>query len=270
MDKGQGKFASAVGKLDANSVVGIILLLLAAVALGLVIWQSITRDLTGLESTLFASLTFVLSTAGSFIVSAFLNQRQARREYEQLAKPSLRRVDSLVSAVTQIETVVGSRIASVSSGNDEGVETQKVWLEGLQSNLVLLRTQVEDATTDWRELLPEEYEDALRRATTVQKEFRDNVNRLEGELANARKAAAQGDHEAKQRIKALELDLKEAKTSQLAAEKKIESFNRTINNFGIYGSSNPLLTAGSTLSDVAGRISADQIRVTGSLGTGPE
>lgn len=226
-----------VRPIDTNSLVGAILLVLAALSLGLVIWQSLTRDLTGLESTLFASLTFILSTAGSFIVSAHFNQTQAKREYEQLARPSLRRVNSLLRAVSLLEQSAEARVAEIDK--QQNSKEELIWLEGLQSNMRFLKHQIHDATTDWRELLPAEYEDALAEAREQSEQHEALIQKLEENLREQRRLAESGDKEAKGKIASLEKSLRDQKAAAKASEIRLQ-----LSTTPTYGRiSTPLLTS---------------------------
>lgn len=206
------KKSSRGRSLSPNSWVGILLVLLSAVALWQTIQQALTRDLTGLETTLFSAITFVLSSIGSFIVSAHFNQMQARKEYEQLARPALRRVDSLQQALDVVATGVDTRLKRCQEEASANVE-EVVWLEGLMTQLQLLSHNIKDANSDWREMLPQDYEDALRRAFDELGTSRESIDALTNEIELQKAKQAAGDQDAKAKIAQLEKQLSDQRRS---------------------------------------------------------
>ncbi|MCG2622694.1 hypothetical protein LVY72_12350 [Arthrobacter sp. I2-34] len=194
--------------------IGIIMLILAALSLSIVVILTIKQqNLTPLENLMFTIIIFIFSTVGSVIISAYFNQDQARKEYEQLARPSLRRVTSLQSATLMIEQRVAERADDVKSTAD-GPTSELTWLEGLRSNLQMLLHQIGDANSDWRELLPKEYEDALRErsAEVAEKEaqireYVQQIESLQGKIEEQGKRAKEGDGKAAETIKDLEQQL---------------------------------------------------------------
>jgi hypothetical protein len=214
-----GPHKTAQKNLSPNSWVGILLVSLSAVALWQTIQQALTRDLTGLETTLFSAITFVLSSLGSFIVSAHFNQLQARKEYEQLARPALRRVDSLQQALTLVAAGVNARIKKCQGPAPESAE-ELIWLQGLMTQLQLLSHNIKDANSDWREMLPEDYEDALRRAFDELGDSRESINKLTAEIDAEKAKKAAGDKDAQAKIARLEHDLSEQRRA--AAWKSID------------------------------------------------
>lgn len=205
------KQKKAAGRsLSANTWLGILLIILSAGSLTLAIHQSFSRELTGLEATLFSSITFVLSIVGSFIVSAHFSQSQARKEYEQLARPALRRVDSLQQALLLVAANVDARLKELRSDN-QGDPENITWLRGHATQLQLLSHTIRDATSDWRELLPEDYEDALRRAFDDLGSSKESIEELKSQIEEQKSKQAQGDESAKAAIAKLELELKRAR-----------------------------------------------------------
>jgi len=153
---------------------GWVLLGLALVVLGAVVWISIDRPLNSLENALFGVLTFVFSIIGSTIVSSYFSRKQALSEYEQLARPALRRVAALELSTTRVSQYVSSL-----EGNPVLNEAAlQAWLQGLSGQMSLLRDQLAAATSDWRELLPSDYEEA-RAVGQTQGELFERLKKLE-------------------------------------------------------------------------------------------
>lgn len=145
---------------DAALTVGVIALIIAMSTFVVTIVVSFNRELTPLESALFNSLTFTLSTIGSVLISAHFARRSARGEYEQLARPALRRVAALEVSTGRVAEYIDERRSAT-----EGDES--VWLGGLSAQLKLLLDQLTAATVDWRELLPSDYQEVRRDVATI-------------------------------------------------------------------------------------------------------
>ncbi|MHB9116450.1 MAG: hypothetical protein ACYC6T_17930, partial [Thermoleophilia bacterium] len=104
----------------------------------------------------------------SALVGVSRFQQPAREQYQQLARPALRRVIALNRSVGTLSEYLAVRYQRLDSLRKEVVEGRELaatdldvaagWLEGLGAQIQLHVLQVEDAISDWRELMPGEYQ----------------------------------------------------------------------------------------------------------------
>jgi hypothetical protein len=165
------------------------LLVAALVVVGASVYVATNRAPTPLESALLGGFTFVLSLLGAALVSAFYSERQARAEYQQLARPALRRTIAIEASTRRIAESLSQRRDDVVSNKAVAAE----WVRGFEAQLMLLIDQMGAATADWRELLPEDYQ-AARNTAAELAELRAEMNRKTTELEEAQRATqeAQG------------------------------------------------------------------------------
>ena len=138
----------------AAPLLGGLLILVSLATIAATVVVSAYRALSPLENTLFAAISFTLSIFGSVLISAHYSRSSARQEYQQLARPALRRIVALYASTGRVNSYVDQRAAAADEGDRD-------WLAGLDAQMHLLLDQMGAAISDWRELLPEDYEEAV-------------------------------------------------------------------------------------------------------------
>lgn len=178
---------------------GAALVLASILTIAGTVWASADGKLSPLESTLFAAVTFILSSVGAVLISAYFSRGQARQEYQQLARPALRRIAALHVSTDRVNEYIGHRITVTD-------ERDRDWLLGLTAQMQLLLDQMGAAVSDWRKLLPEDYEEVRENAVAVQ-QLAAKVAELERLRASEDQERAQGDGNARARIDELTRDI---------------------------------------------------------------
>jgi hypothetical protein len=114
--------------------------------------------LSPFEQLLFSVLMLVLSTGGSALMAEHYARRQGIREYQQLARPALRRVTELQGSVNGIQRYLLERRGLLVSGQSPALEVVQEWLDGALTLLEAQGGQLRASVADWQELLPADYQ----------------------------------------------------------------------------------------------------------------
>jgi hypothetical protein len=133
------------------------LLLVSVIPVVLAIQTSARRNLTSLETTLFTVITFILSTVGSGLISAYYSDIQSRREYARLARPALRRILSINRSAAMIRQVIEGRQKLINDGDQPSLRQVGDWIAGFDQLMAQHVGQLDAAIADWQELLPGDY-----------------------------------------------------------------------------------------------------------------
>ena len=149
---------------------------------------SARRPLSSLEAVLFNVLMTLLGIVGTVLVSVYFARRGARSEYEQLARPALRRVVQLNRSVGTIRDAIKSKQASLGLPSEVSGDVVREWLDTLDRLMEQHGGQLTDAVSDWRELLPQDYErlieeSELSRLRTLYEEKLDDLDARQASLA---------------------------------------------------------------------------------------
>lgn len=148
-----------------------------------VIIVGIQRDLNHLESILLTILTTIFSILASALVSWRMSHEQSRSNYQQLARPALRRVlelDHSLGALREFVSVRRGRLADPGENHPE----IHAWLEGIDGMIEQLKGQLRAGIDDWSELLPREVADyyASERLRALEEQRDEEQKRHEAEL----------------------------------------------------------------------------------------
>ena len=192
--KNRSRSEASEGVISRN--LGLILIVLAAVPVGLAVHTAEDRQLSGLETVLFAVLVMILSLIGSAFVTAHFARSQARDTYIQLARPAWRRVVELNNSAGLIGDAVHAKSMLLAGKDVISAEVAVEWLDSIDRLIEQHAGQLQAAISDWQELLPEEYEElasvqALRgeldakieEIRVLQKEQNTDAQRQVGELS---------------------------------------------------------------------------------------
>ncbi len=127
----------------------------------LVIWISLSRSLTGLESTLFQVFILTMGLVGSFV----LGQRSAREFGQESIRPSVRsafrRVLSLYEGLGRLRHAVDERrdfLVGVVDPDTGLLDMRFVdaCMDVLAAQVIEQITTANDSMSDWRDLVPDE------------------------------------------------------------------------------------------------------------------
>ncbi len=135
--------------------VGVALGVVAVVVAAMVILSTSDDDpLTDRESLLFTVVVAVFTVLASMLISSYFSRRQARSEYQSLARPAWRRVAQLNQSVSRLMETIAVREQRAEKLDTVGSETVVEWLESIRLLVREHSGQLEDAISDWDELLP--------------------------------------------------------------------------------------------------------------------
>lgn len=172
-----GKRNISVARLLIGVGGGILLLLLSVVPFVLAIAVSAKRNLSPLENTLFGIVTFILSTAGSALISAYYEGGRSRNSYAQLARPALRRIVAINHSAVQILEVVRAKQDDLGGIEQLTASRASEWLDSIGRLLQQHIGQLDAAIVDWQELLPDEYAELVNIAE-LQTVITDKVEQI--------------------------------------------------------------------------------------------
>jgi hypothetical protein len=143
-----------------TAVWGLILVLVgvSVIVCALVVSNRRESGLSPFEQLLFSVLTLALSTGGSVLMAEHYARRQGIREYQQLAKPALRRVLELQGGIDVIKEYLRDRRGVLATEQGPALEVVQEWLDGALALLELHVGQLRASVADWQELLPSEYQ----------------------------------------------------------------------------------------------------------------
>jgi hypothetical protein len=156
---------------------GALLLLLSMVPFVLTIAVSAQRNLSPLENTLFGTVTFILSTIGSALISAYYERGRSRDSYSQLARPALRRIVAINRSAAQILEAIRDKQSDLKDIEDLSLLQASEWLDSIGRLLQQHIGQLDAAIVDWQELLPEEYAELVNIAE-LQTVITDKVEQI--------------------------------------------------------------------------------------------
>ena len=136
---------------------GIILIVTSIVASFIFLNIASRRDLNGLENTLFQVLSLGLGLLGSFIFGRESAKDAALEIIKPHAKSAFRRLISLNQSLYRVASV----IASAKQNNED--EMQSAVLPVLEAVVTEQLVAVNHALEDWRDVVPEEYDEVNKR-----------------------------------------------------------------------------------------------------------
>ncbi len=140
------------------------------------------------ENFLLDIFLVIFSTLAAYLMSSYFSRRQALAEYESLARPAWRRVVQLSNSVARLTASIERRQQALEESGQPR-EVVKEWLRSVSELVRELSGQLDDAITDWNELLPEEYEN-FQALVKLRAEYANRFDELRLEFQT--KVEAQG------------------------------------------------------------------------------
>ncbi|MDQ1685005.1 MAG: hypothetical protein QOC82_1742, partial [Frankiaceae bacterium] len=167
--------------------------LMSLAGLTLAIWLGVhfvdraddtAKPLTQLEQLFFGIYTLVVGAALSWMASAFYAARQTQSQFQQLARPALRRVLAARDSADAVLQAIDRRrkaARKLTAAEDEALQSLHELVD--QHARVL-----EDAVSDWQEVLPAEVQavqifEARRAYNTEVRQLNDQMDSLRDALA---------------------------------------------------------------------------------------
>lgn len=127
----------------------LLLVSIAVITFALVVAGRRATGLSQFEQLLFSVLTLLLSTAGAVLIAEHYARRQGVREYQQLARPALRRVVELQAGIAHVGEYLIERRGRYEEQTPEPAVVQE-WLDGALSLLNLHAGQLNASVADWQ------------------------------------------------------------------------------------------------------------------------
>jgi hypothetical protein len=143
---------------QTSKTLGVILIAASIVASFIFLNIASRRDLNGLENTLFQVLSLGLGLLGSFIFGRESAKDAALEIIKPHAKSAFRRLISLNQSLYRVASV----IASARQGNEDEMGKAAV-LPVLEAVVTEQLVAVNHALEDWRDVVPEEYDEVNKR-----------------------------------------------------------------------------------------------------------
>ncbi|MEU8047002.1 hypothetical protein AB0I85_21100 [Micromonospora echinofusca] len=176
-----------------------------------------------LEQALFGIFSLAAGAILSWLTSAYYSSRQARDQFQQLARPALRRVTAARDSAESVLVAIERRRGLLADSDTPVCESLTSLYELVEQHARVL----DDAIEDWQEVLPEDV-----RAVHAQEERRaysrlnsrfDKVEEQLADLATSRKAdpeeTAKQVSELQKEVGALRKEVQVKKGRELATTK---------------------------------------------------
>lgn len=138
---------------------GVILIATSIVASFIFLYIASGRDLNGLENTLFQVLSLGLGLLGSYIFGRESAKDAALEIIKPHAKSAFRRLISLNQSLYRVASV----IASAKQSNENEMQNAAAVLPVLEAVVTEQLVAVNHALEDWRDVVPEEYDEVNKR-----------------------------------------------------------------------------------------------------------
>jgi DNA-binding protein H-NS len=185
------------------------------------------NPITELELMFFSILTLAAGSGLSWLISAYYARGQARDQYEQLARPALRRVVAAKESALALSAAI-SRRSEAAQQSESPIDAGEAFAS--LGELVDQHARVlDDAITDWREILPDEVQSIItvdRQLSVLAAQQQSSQSQLQQQIAEVQQTVSK--LAAAKAVTPAELQRVEAELEKVAKQAKERPYYPTI------------------------------------------